>query len=345
MLTATDGNVNISPSVNSYPTHIGASHMRITFEVDTLDLTQSQEYRTAASFFLHLAGDFLADVPVTDEEPKSNLEREVDAALAKGNIVPITLTPSDNGFPPAPPAPPRPPSETHDAEFPSPPRIPEPPVNFTTPPAASTAPMAASASPAAIAPAPIANATSAESGSDFDSSGLPWDGRIHQVKKGVKKDGTWKLQKGIDMALVSSVVAELSTKRLPSTVVATAPPAPPAQMEAFTAPPPPPAPPVSLPDTMPVPPPAPIVSGATAVPAPPVSTVPVPPQPAVGAVSATGFRELIQKISKGTKDNKLTPEIVSQIVQARGCPALQKLRDMAHLIPDIEADIDAVLLS
>lgn len=293
--------------------------------------------RLAASFLLHLAGDL--------PEAIANLGPD-------DGRKPFTT-------PPAPPAPPAPvaaaatvaaTSGAASAELPPPPPPPSNVVNFPTPPAASDAPTAASVSTAASAPAPTATTASAASGSDsYDTSGLPWDGRIHQAKKGVKKDGTWKLQKGIDMTLVAAVVAELSTKRLPAAVTTTAPAS---QMDAFTAPPPPPAPPVSLPAAN---------TGPTAMPLPPLGaaldlpvnagtaapSLPAPPAPPVGPVptASTGFRELIQKISAGTKDKKLTPAVVAQIVQARGCPALQNLRDMAHLIPDVEADIDAVLLS
>lgn len=291
--------------------------------------------RLAASFLLHLAGDL------------------PEALIGNGQTATRAATPSD--FPSAAAAPSAPvaaaatvaaTSGSVNADLPPPPPPPSNVVNFPTPPVASTAPTAASVSTAASAPAPTASATSAASGSYYDSSGLPWDGRIHQVKKGVKKDGTWKLQKGVDMALVSTVVAELSAKRLPSVVTTTAAAA---QMEAFTAQfAPPPAPPVSLPAAaeMPVPPASAVVSGAVAGAAAPAPAMPVPPVPPVGAVPAsTGFRELIQKISAGTKAGKLDPATVARIVQARGCPALQNLRDMAHLIPDVDADIDAVLLS
>lgn len=45
---------------------------------------------------------------------------------------------------------------------------------------------------------------------DVDSRGLPWDGRIHSSSKGkIVKDGTWKLRRNIDQAVVEQVEAEL----------------------------------------------------------------------------------------------------------------------------------------
>lgn len=303
----------------------------------TVDSNESKEnLRLAASFLLHLAGD---------------MPNELADTAAVGEI------------PGVPAAPPVSQTETHDAEFPAAPRAPVPPpppppppsnvVNFPTPPA--PAPMAASASTAASAPAPIPTPASAASGFEgqVDSAGLPWDARIHQKKGGIKKDGTWKLLKGIDMTVVSAVVAELTKGKLPASVTA-APPAPPAQTDAFPAavgavPPPPVSSTVPLPpaatgsDTVPVPPPPATpsmpehVSGSAA-------PVPVPPAPPVGSVPATGFRELIKKISAATTAGKVDASKIQSIVQARGCPSLQQLRDMPLIIPEVEADIDALLL-
>lgn len=50
-----------------------------------------------------------------------------------------------------------------------------------------------------IPPAPV---------SDRDASGMPWDARIHSSGKTQKKDGTWVLKKGVDMATVEQVRAE-----------------------------------------------------------------------------------------------------------------------------------------
>lgn len=67
-----------------------------------------------------------------------------------------------------------------------------------------------------VVPEPIAKAleTAVETGSpitstiELDSEGMPWDGRIHTDKKTQKKDGTWKLTRNVDPALVEKVRAE-----------------------------------------------------------------------------------------------------------------------------------------
>ena len=59
--------------------------------------------------------------------------------------------------------------------------------------------------PAADVPVPPPPAPAAE----VDSSGLPWDKRIHATTKTKKVDGTWKALRGVDKALIASVTAEL----------------------------------------------------------------------------------------------------------------------------------------
>lgn len=44
---------------------------------------------------------------------------------------------------------------------------------------------------------------------DVDSSGLPWDSRIHTSTKGTKKDGTFKRKPGVDKDEADRIEAEL----------------------------------------------------------------------------------------------------------------------------------------
>lgn len=46
--------------------------------------------------------------------------------------------------------------------------------------------------------------------SETDSAGFPWDERIHASTKTTNKDGTWKLRKGADKALVEQIRAEFT---------------------------------------------------------------------------------------------------------------------------------------
>lgn len=55
---------------------------------------------------------------------------------------------------------------------------------------------------------PGANAGSTPAGAELDSAGSPWDARIHSSGKSKLQDGTWKLKKGVDAALVQQVTAQ-----------------------------------------------------------------------------------------------------------------------------------------
>ncbi len=44
---------------------------------------------------------------------------------------------------------------------------------------------------------------------DLDASGVPWDVRIHSTGKTQNNNGTWKLRRGVDKALVEQIKAEL----------------------------------------------------------------------------------------------------------------------------------------
>lgn len=44
---------------------------------------------------------------------------------------------------------------------------------------------------------------------ETDSTGLPWDERIHASSKALNADGTWRTKRGVDKALVASVEAAL----------------------------------------------------------------------------------------------------------------------------------------
>ncbi len=58
------------------------------------------------------------------------------------------------------------------------------------------------------APLRLTPQTAAIAGVEVDSQGLPYDARIHSSSRERIKDGTWKLKRGTDPALVESVRAE-----------------------------------------------------------------------------------------------------------------------------------------
>lgn len=241
------------------------------------------------------------------------------------------------------------------------PEVPAPPsnvVNFPTPTAPVAAPASMSAPsvnfpslpplmvsppppilptppitvPATVTPPSLTGATAPGAPAEYDSAGVPFDARIHQKKRSKKADGSWKLQKGIDPALVQSVVSELSAS---------------GRMQPLGALPVPSA-------NVPSPPPvfglSPLPSGAEAPPppAPPapvsVEAPPPPPPPPSDAMPTLTFRALVARFGAATKAGQLTPLEVQAICQQHGAPTLMALNSMAHLVPAVNDSLDAALL-
>lgn len=238
--------------------------------------------------------------------------------------------------PPLTEAPPPPPPPNNILPF-----APPPPPPATAPATVEIA-QGSGISVAAIPPVISSSAIGASIAAtlEYDSAGMPWDARIHQKQKSRKKDGTWKLQKGIDQNLVQSVVAALAgLRQTPSAVQQTSsfvsgqPSS--ASVAVLTSPPPPP-PPANVPLASPPPP----ANVPLASPPPPPSDA---PSPAAASGSVT-YRQLLDKITAATVAQKLTPLQVAQIVQQNGAPNVTALKGMAHLIPEVNADIDAAIL-
>jgi hypothetical protein len=239
------------------------------------------------------------------------------------------------------------------------------PIVPTAPPAPPVNPVASISSDTASPATTIAAVSNVVD--EYDSAGMPWDARIHQKTKATKKDGTFKIQKGIDGAIVIAVTQELiNAGRMraaqPAAPVAvgaaapvTLPPPPPApqgesqtynqayeyqgqtvsgqveaqaQTQSQTAPPPP---PVNLP-------------GVPAVHVPPAPSVGVPDVNQPGVLPPVDFRSLMNKIMAAKNAGKITAEQVLQYVQQAGAPSLQMLGSMAHLVPVVDASIDAHLM-
>lgn len=223
--------------------------------------------------------------------------------------------------------------------------------NVPPPPNVATA--GASAAPSSVVTAAGApGVVSAE----VDSAGMPYDARIHQKAKGKKKNGEWKLIKGIDEAIVQAVTAELAARKATGYN--------PAQdnaqqvnaasgASAGSLPSPP-----SVGNSVPLPPSA-NAAAASGVPAPNAvgSSVPVPPAPAPGSVGAsdtTPYRKLIDKITDLTKANKITAAKVMELCQSHGAPSLMALKGMQDnksvsdpaltVCQAVDRDIDAAAL-
>lgn len=196
---------------------------------------------------------------------------------------------------------------------------PPPPPSLSPPtPAAAAVPQSA---PAATAP----GAAPPNQAPEFDSAGVPFDERIHQKKRGKKTDGSWKLQKGIDPAVVQSVISELSASgKMQQPGAASSAPNPPSAASVFGK--------------------SPLPAGAEAPPPPPAANPAPPPPPASDAMPTVTFRTLVAKCAAATKAGKLQPQQIAAICQQHGAPTLMALNSMAHLIPAVNDTLDAALL-
>lgn len=193
------------------------------------------------------------------------------------------------------------------------------PFSVPTAPIAA-APVTGTAATVPVAP-PVAVASAAAS-AEVDKAGVPWDARIHSSAKGVKRDGTWKLMRGVDKSLVTMVLHEITPK---SHVVAgvivpagTVTPVTAAQPVAPPAIPMAPAVPVA---------PA-IHTAAGTVPAGPVAT------PALNPVQQ--FQAFMQLVQAGQAAQTLTHVQVSEAVAAEGLPQVQLLITRPDLIPAVK---------
>ena len=149
-----------------------------------------------------------------------------------------------------------------------------------------------------------------------DSTGLPWDERIHSGSKAKNNNGSWKKRKGVQESEVTKIAAQIRA----------------------TLPPPPAAPPVA-----PTPPaPETAFQQTVAPPAPP--TAPPPPTAATGAPT---FVSVLQKISARVTAGTLTQAKVAElcksvgVVDTEGNGSLPLLSQNAAAIPTINTLIDA----
>lgn len=223
------------------------------------------------------------------------------------------------------------------AELPASPP-PPPPLKEAPPPPPSLTPVAPAAAatviPGATAlasstatnvPSPPPSSQPSNAPPEFDSAGVPFDERIHQKKRGKKTDGSWKLQKGIDPAVVQSVISELSASgKMQQPGAASSAPNPPSAASVFGK--------------------SPLPAGAEAPPPPPAANPAPPPPPASDAMPTVTFRTLVAKCAAATKAGKLQPQQIAAICQQHGAPTLMALNSMAHLIPAVNDTLDAALL-
>lgn len=328
----------------------------------TIDTTKetSADIRAVIGFLAHLyqlePSDLGDTVPGGTKAPKDFPDvsshgasvADIPVALQPAALVQATLTHSGNVV-----------------NFPVPP---PPPVVLNADIAATSTPNPSVSAPIAAAATLVASAVIGQTGpAEYDSSGMPWDARIHQSGKAKRKDGTWKLQKLMKAtpqkeaefaALVQSVTMEIAARKIATPQSPSVAPdgnrqivIPPPQLAV-----PPPPPPVTLPpgpllpgdvgNTVPLPPVA-VEPPVTQVPAPPFPvSVPVPPVPPVGVMggqNAVTFRTLIDKLSVGVKDSNLPLDKVMELIQSCGCPNLQQLNKMPQIWEDLDVKLNLMI--
>lgn len=152
---------------------------------------------------------------------------------------------------------------------------PAPVVEAPPAPKAPTAPE--SAAPQSVEATPVNDAPTLGA-VDKDSKGNTWDERIHATTKGVNKDGSYKLKRGVDKDLAKQILAD---QLAGGNAAESEPAATPTAVE---------PPPVSAPvDAAPQP----VVPAPAPVTPPPVAAAPAPaPVPAAPAAVETDYKRL-----------------------------------------------------
>ena len=175
---------------------------------------------------------------------------------------------------------------------------------------------------------------------EVDSTGLPWDERIHAKTKAKNANGTWRTRRGVDDAMFAAVEAQLraaifsaastdaanTTHNEPEPFTPSVAPAPtPEQFFGDPAAAPQmqqPADPLAIPDFL------------RREPAAAQQPVPGAPLPTLN------FQQLMAAISQGLRDKKIDNVYLQQLVQhfqITGIPALASTH--ANLIPNVVAEL------
>lgn len=198
------------------------------------------------------------------------------------------------------------PSDAGAAQVPTAPEA--SPAGVPPPPNVASVP----APPVAAPEAPAAPSTSAPNG-DVDSTGLPWDKRIHSSSKAKNADGSWRKLRGLnDAALVSRVEAELRSQGLQA-LAAGGYVAPPPQMPAV--------------GVVPTPP---------QVPPPPGTDAPAAP-PAPSGPDVTTPEGLMEWVTPRMMDGSLTFDTVAAALQSNGVESLAALKTNPAAVPGVYA--------
>lgn len=191
------------------------------------------------------------------------------------------------------------------------------------------------------------NSDTVSQSGELDSSGMPWDARIHAQNKAKKADGTWKAGRGIDPELVKQVEAELKGA---SNVQAIDTPTPAASIPVPSMPS---LPPVGQTTTLPqatpvamVPsaPPAPEMSASIPfAPAAPAAPQAVPPLPAApvqrdfnGLMAQISHLFAVRKVTDANYSNTIVDRINSGYAQHHAAGVKNPVTTLTDIISDEE---------
>lgn len=140
--------------------------------------------------------------------------------------------------------------------------------------------------------------------SNLDKAGLPWDERIHASSRAKTADGSWRMKRGVDAALVAQVEAELKAlMALPGAAQPT----------------------------------------QTLYIAPPPAAIPAPPVPAAVVEDRQAYVTLLSVASAAINAKTLTAEQLAAAVTAAGVPSLPLLANRLDLVPQVMAAVKAII--
>lgn len=199
-------------------------------------------------------------------------------------------------------------------------------------------PFAAGTTEAAAAPVPPISAPvppivpAASTPPDRDSTGLPWDARIHAANRSTNQDGSWRQRRGLnDEALKNRVEQELR-----ASVAAPAASSPAGSVASVA---PPPAEPVVIP-------PAPPVAASLVPPAPPVAAPTAPPAaptlPTPDSAGETFGQFMARMAPRFTADPARNTALMSQALSAVGLTTVAQLAPRPDLIATVSATFEAL---
>lgn len=153
--------------------------------------------------------------------------------------------------------------------------------------------------PAATVPPPPVGSV------ELDTKGLPWDERIHAGSKAKVKDGSWRMKKELDPALVTAVEAELRA-RLGNAAPVAAP-------TATT--------------------PAPVMTAGASLPI--TSALP----PVAAAAEPVTFEQIMPRITAGVTAGILPATAIAQACAANGLPSVVALQTSPQYVPFVWATL------